>query len=253
MNAILLLLPPIINIVVTGLFTGVVLRQYIRRRRNYQLYWSLALGMAFIATLSYMGMLLARPTSSQGIILFRLYYAFGGTIMPAWLGLGSIALLGKQRLTRICFGFLLLLSFIAFTFVMDAHINMDKLSMIAGTPGTGTLAPGPWLVMTIMLNTAGIVAVAGIALYSGWKIFRRQASVGGMKTLNLLWANVLIFVGSMLDAAAGTLARLLGLESTFWLIMAVGWVILFLGVLQTGRRAKTTVAQSMPEKQAIHR
>ncbi|GCE05710.1 hypothetical protein [Dictyobacter aurantiacus] len=251
MNTFLLLVPPLINVLVTGAFAFVILRQYIGRRRSYQLYWSVSLLMAFIATLAYMAMLLVGPTSVSGTYFFRVYYALGGAIMPSWLGMGSIALISKPRFSRTCVGFLLLLSLIAATFVLDATINMPMLSHIAGTPGTGTLNPGPWLVMTILLNTLGVVAVAGVALISGWKMLRRQASMGGTKTSNILWANIFIFIGAILNGAAGTLARFLGIVSIFWLIMALGWIVLFIGVLLASRRSRqaTTV---MPKRTSTH-
>ncbi len=174
MNNTLLLLAPAINVLVTGLFAGVVLGQYLRRRRSYQLYWSLALSMAFLATLAYIGMIIVHPTSGAGVVLFRSYYALGGAIMPAWLGLGSIALVCNKRFTKVCYQTLCLLSFIAVLLVLSTPVNMAKLHGIAGTPGTGTLETGPWLIMVIVLNTLGVVAVAGVALYSGWKLLRRQ-------------------------------------------------------------------------------
>jgi hypothetical protein len=56
---------------------------------------------------------------------------------------------------------------------------------------------------------------------------------------HLLWANVLILAGDLLNAAAGTSARL-GLNNVFWLIMASGWLVFFTGVLLTGHRAAVT-------------
>jgi hypothetical protein len=195
--------------------------------------------MAFLGTLAYIGMLLAHPTSSTGIFLFRAYYIFGAALAPAWLGLGSIALVCKPQLARGCFGTLTLLSVVAAIFILCADVNLDKLAQIAGTPGTGTLQPGPWLVMIIILNTLGVVAVVGVAIYSGWKLIKRQASMGGLRTSTILWANLFILVGDMFNAAAGTLARVLGLQSSFWLIMALGWIILFIGVLLASRRSRS--------------
>ncbi len=62
------LLYPIVNIIVTGLFAGVVLRQYLQRHRTYQLYWAIALSMAFVATLAYVFMMVAQPDSETGIL-----------------------------------------------------------------------------------------------------------------------------------------------------------------------------------------
>jgi hypothetical protein len=243
----ILLLFAIINIVVTGLFAGVVLRQYIRRRRNAQLYWSIALIMAFLATLAYVLMVIIGPTSSAGVALFRIYYIFGAALVPAWLGLGSIALVASPRITRICLIVLCALSVLAIVLISTAGITMSKLSQIAGTPGTGIIEPGAWLVTIIVLNTLGVLAVVGVALYSGWKLIRRQSSVAGIQTINLLWANVLILVGDLLNAAAGTLARGFGLQSSFWVIQAFGWTVFFAGVLIAGRRP-ATARQASPEK-----
>ena len=246
----ILLLFAIVNVVVTGLFAGVVLRQYIQRRRYSQLYWSIALIMAFLATLAYVFMVIVGPTTSTGIVLFRIYYIFGAALVPAWLGLGSIALVASSRITRICLIVLVVLSVLAIALISTASINMSKLSQITGTPGTGILEPGAWLVTIITLNTLGVLAVVGVAVYSGWKLIRRQSSVAGIQTINLLWANVLILVGDLLNAAAGTLARGFGLQSSFWIIQALGWTAFFAGVLLASHRP-ATARQTSPEKARI--
>ena len=243
----ILLLFAIVNVVVTGLFAGVVLRQYIQRRRYSQLYWSIALIMAFLATLAYVFMVIVGPTTSTGIVLFRIYYIFGAALVPAWLGLGSIALVASSRITRVCLIILIALSILAIVLISTATVNMSKLSQIAGTPGTGILESGAWLVTIIVLNTLGVLAVVGVALYSGWKLIRRQSSVAGIQTINLLWANVLILVGDLLNAAAGSLARFFGLQSSFWIIQAFGWTVFFAGVLIASRRP-VTARQTSPEK-----
>ncbi len=246
-NNSILLLFAIVNVVVIAIFAGVVLRQYARRRRASQLYWSIALIMAFLATLAYVFMVIVQPTSSAGVVLFRIYYILGAALVPAWLGLGSIALVVSPRVTRICLIVLSVLSVLAAVLISTATVNMSKLSHVAGTPGTGILEPGAWLVTIITLNSLGVLAVVGVAVYSGWKLVRRQSSVAGIQTSNLLWANVLILVGDLLNAAAGTLARFFGLESSFWLIMTFGWIVFFAGVLLASRRTAMT-SQTSPEK-----
>lgn len=238
MSTAMIFVPPAINVLITGLFAGVILRQYFNRHRVYQLYWSIALCMAFVATIAYMVMLFVQPTSAAGILCFRIYYITGGALAPAWLGMGCIALSNKGLLNRLSFTLLLLLSLVATSFILDASIDTQKLAQVAGTPGTGILQPGPWLVTIILLNTLGVVAIVGVAIYSGWKLIQRQSNIGGLRTSNFLWANVLILVGALFDGAAGSLARFLGLQSTFWLIMALGWIILFIGVLLTSHRPR---------------
>lgn len=246
-NAILLLFA-IINVVVTGLFAGAVMRQYLRRRRSSQLYWSIALIMAFLATLAYVLMVIVGPTSTIGTAFFRIYYIFGAALVPAWLGLGSIALVASPRFTRICLIVLSVLSLLAIFLISTAGIDIPKLSQIAGTPGTGILEPGAWLITIIVLNTLGVVAVGGVALYSGWKLIRRQSSVAGIQTINLLWANVLILIGVLLNAAAGSFARFFGLQSSFWIIQAFGWTVFFAGVLLASRRPVSARQAASPQK-----
>lgn len=248
----------IINVIVLAIFTATILHQYIRRRREAQLYWTLALFMAFSATLAYICMVVSTPTSQMGIFYFRLYYTLGAALTPAWLGLGSLALVTGKRVARTCCFLLSGASLWAVAAISDASLNMTALSHVAGTPGTGILQPatGAWLITIIVLNTLGVVLLAGVALYSGWQLLRRRTSVAGFRPGNLLWANVLILGGALLNAAAGTLARAFGLSSSFWLIMALGWIIFYLGVILTSKRgqasARTEVRQQPAAPEVIN-
>lgn len=233
-----LLIFAIINVIVIGIFASTILRQYVQRRREAQLYWSLALLMALGATLAYIFLVTGTPTSDMGKFFFRLYYVLGAALTPAWLGLGSVALVTGKRTARTCLFILCLVSLLAVVTISEAPMNLTALAQVAGTPGTGILQPAAWLPTLIVLNTAGVVAIVGVALYSGWQLLRRHAQVAGVRTRNLLWANVLILSGALCDAAAGTLARLVGLSSGFWLIMALGWSIFYVGVLMTGQRKR---------------
>jgi hypothetical protein len=237
-NTAISILFAVVNVVVTGLFAGVVLSQYLQRHRVYQLYWSIALAMAFLGTLAYVLMVAVGPTTTAGEALFRTYYIFGAALTAAWLGLGSIALVTSTRVTRISLLVLSVLSILAIVFISIAGIDTGQLSNVVGTAGKGVLQTGVWLVILIVLNTVGAVAVVGVAIYSGWKLMRRQSA--NFYTSNFLWANVLIVVGVLLIAYAGGDVRVFGLEGSFWLIMAVGWAVLFAGVLLASRRAAMT-------------
>jgi hypothetical protein len=121
------------------------------------------------------------------------------------------------------------------------------LGKIAGTPGAGILQPqvAPWLFAIIILNTLGVLAVVGVAVYSGWKLFVHQGSG------NLLWGNILILGGDLINAAAGSSARL-GIENIFWLVMTVGWIVFFAGVVFASRpqhhAARASSQPTTPEK-----
>jgi hypothetical protein len=253
MNNPILLLYPTVNVVLTALFAGVVLRQYMQRHRIYQLYWAIALSMAFLATLAYVLMIIVQPTSNVGVLFFRIYYILGGALMPAWLGLGSIALVTSARVTRICLVILCVLSILAAVLISISNVDLHQLSQVAGTAGTGILQNGAWLPTIITLNSFGALAVAGVAIYSGWKLIRRQSSVAGFRTNNLLWVNTLILLGVALISLAGSRARFFGAEGGFWLVMASGWVVFFIGVLLSSRRSvtKTPVVQDRSQQEFV--
>jgi hypothetical protein len=225
-----------INVVVTGLFAGLVTRQFAKRHRIYQLYWMIALLMSFIATLSYVAMVLVGPTSNAGVVFFRLYYILGASLASSWLGLGSIALVTGPRTTRITFIALLLLSAVIAVLIAVNPIDMKNLALVAGTSGTGIMVLGVWLAFTITLNTLGVLAVVGVAIYSGWKLLQRAPSAAGFQPGNLLWGNVLILVGDLLNAYAGSSARGGLLVNSFWLVMTLGWIAFYAGVILIGRR-----------------
>src|SRR5436853_6018409 len=134
-NNTILILFSSVNVVVTGLFAGVVLSQYMRRHRVYQLYWSIALTMAFVGTLAYVLMVAIGPTTSAGEALFRTYYIFGAALTAAWLGLGSIALVTSARITRISLLVLSVLSILAIVLIATAGIDTHQLVQVAGTAG----------------------------------------------------------------------------------------------------------------------
>jgi hypothetical protein len=251
MNNPILLLYPTVNVVLTALFAGVVLRQYMQRHHIYQLYWAIALSMAFLATLAYVLMIVVQPTSGVGVLFFRIYYILGGALMPAWLGLGSIALVTSTRITRICLAILCVLSILAAVLISISNVDLHQLSQVAGTAGTGILQNGAWLPTIITLNSFGALAVAGVAIYSGWKLIRRQSNVAGFRTNNLLWVNVLILLGVALISFAGSRARFFGAEGGFWLVMALGWVVFFIGVLLSSRRSitQTSVVQDRTQQE----
>ena len=249
MNNPILLLYPTVNVVLTALFAGVVLRQYMQRHRIYQLYWAIALSMAFLATLAYVLMIVVQPTSDVGVLFFRIYYILGGALMPAWLGLGSIALVTSAHVTRICLVILCVLSILAAVLISISNVDLHQLSQVAGTAGTGILQNGAWLPTIITLNSFGALAVAGVAIYSGWKLIRRQSNVAGFRTNNLLWVNVLILLGVALISLAGSRARFFGAEGGFWLVMALGWVVFFIGVLLASRRSVTQTSVEQDRNQ----
>lgn len=214
---------PLAVAVVSAVFAGMVLQQYISRRRPHQLVWTIALLMAALASAAYV---LSLPPASSASA-FRIYYSLGGMLMPAWLGLGSIFLVAPRRISDAALAFLVNASALGLGALFVADLNMSQLATLNGGPGTGVVGPGVWLPITIVLNTAGVLAVVCVAAYSAIQVARHKGSV------RLLVANILIAAGDIVVGIAGSMART-GLPQLFWLTMLLGWVVIFAGFLTAG-------------------
>lgn len=205
---------------ISAVFAAAVLWQYLRRRRHYQLIWAIALLMSALASEAYV--LALPPNGSQAA--FRIYYVLGAVLMPAWLGLGSIALVAPKRAAEWCQSALIAVSAIGVGAVAAADLDAAALAHLDGGPGAGVLLPGPWLALTITLNTLGVVAVVGVAAYSAVRVVQRKGS--GL----ILGANVLIAAGDLVIGVAGSMART-GHPELFWVTMFAGWIVIFAGFL----------------------
>lgn len=211
---------PLAVALVSAIFAGMVLQQYIGRRRAHQLAWTIALLMSTVAAGAYV--LALPPTSSEAG--FRVYYALGAMLMPAWLGLGSVYLAAPRRLADGALAFLINAGALGIGALFIAPISREALTALNGGPGTGVIEPGVWLPITIGLNVLGVAAVVGVAIYWGMQVARHKGAG------QFLAANVLIAAGDIVVGIAGSMART-GLPQLFWLTMLLGWIAIFAGFL----------------------
>ncbi|MFI5269531.1 MAG: hypothetical protein ACHQ7M_19310, partial [Chloroflexota bacterium] len=187
-----------------------------------QLVWMVALLMSTLASALYV--LALPPQSSQ--LAFRGYYVLGGLLMPAWLGLGSIYLVAPRRIADLSLAGLVNVGALGAGAVFSASVDPGALERLNGGPGSGVLEPGPWLPITILLNTCGVLAVVGVAIYSAVRLRQRRGSG------QLVTANALIALGDLVVGVAGSMART-GRPELFWVTMLAGWVVIFVGFLLT--------------------
>ncbi len=213
---------PIIVAAISLVFGVTVLGQWTRRRRPQQLLWGIALLMAAVAAAAYVGVL-----ASGNELSFRLYYIFGALLNAAYLGMGSLYLALPRRVSDLILAALAVASALGLALMLVAPIDAAKLHavQITGGAGTGVIKPGLWLVIFILHNIFAAVTVAGVALYSAYKVLRRQAP------RRFAVANITIAVGVFVISLAGTSARLGA--SIFWVTQAVGFIILFGAFLLT--------------------
>lgn len=213
---------PLVVTIVAFCFAAVLLRQYVQRQRPHALVWTAALSMGGLAGLAFVLFL----ADGRSVFFFKLYYVCGALLMAAYLGLGSLYLLAPRKVAHVTAVVLILLSAIGIVVVVTTHVDTAALqgaNVEAGTKAIG----GPAVAFVAVLNSFGALAVIGGACYSAWRLWKRQGP------MRLLAANILIATGTILASLAGTLARVTGNGSAFWLLLAAGFIVLFGGFLLT--------------------
>lgn len=206
--------------VVTAAMAWTVGRQWRARRRPYQAAWLAALAMAAAAALSYVLFLL----TGRPVLFFRLYYLFGAALNVAFLGLGSLYLALRRSLRPLVL-VLIVGSIVTASAIFAAPVDPLALATATGA-GTNVFGLGPWLPLLILMNVFGTICLVGVALWSAWNTWRSR------QHMERAAANVLIAAGALTIAGAGTAARLAG-AGAFWIIMLVGWLVLYGGFVLT--------------------
>ena len=211
--------------VLNAIFATVVWRQFVSRKRPHQLVWTVALLLGCLAAVFYLLFL----AFGHNDVLFKLYYIGGALLMAAYLGLGSVYLHAPRTIANWMTGALVVASLIGIVSLMAAGIDPIRLDAAAATvgPGTNAIASGPWKAMVALLNSFGALAVIGGAVYSAWVTAKRRAPA------NFLYANVLIAIGTFVAALAGGFADQGTFAGAFWVVLALGFAILFGGFLLT--------------------
>ena len=201
---------------VSAVFAAVVLGQYVRQHKPYQLMW--AIGLSLFAVAAAAGAL-AR-TSGANATEYRVFYLFGAILNVAWLGLGTVYLLAARRWATGALVAVIFLSVVAAYAVFAAPVDLAA----AADSGRGFAdAPVPRILAGIGSGVGSLVLIGG-ALWSAWVFLRRRHN--GRRAL----ANVVIAVGVLIVAIGGT-ATFTGASGILELTNLVGISVMFAGFL----------------------
>jgi peptidoglycan/LPS O-acetylase OafA/YrhL len=191
---------PLATALLGFLFTGLVFRQWLKRRKPHQLAWTI--GLIFYAVAALMEFL-SEYASEWNPTVYRVYIVLAASLV-SFLGLGTLYLLVRRRLWgHIYLGFTLICLAVFFAGALTTALVADKL-----VPGitVGGQALGPSLsfprLMSLFFNIPGAAFLIGGALFSIWRFSRKREYSYRM------WANVLIALGAIVIAFVGSRARL---------------------------------------------
>ncbi|MGH2458244.1 MAG: hypothetical protein ACRDIY_05185 [Chloroflexota bacterium] len=201
-------------------FAFVVYRQYIDRRRPYQLIWSVALLIFMLG--SFCQFIAERNGWSD--LIYRAWYYSGAMLAAAFLGQGTVYLMAPRRIAHVSMGILGFVSGLGLGLAAAVPIDLTKALDHGAVTGNGF--PLFMLLLLIPLNTYGTIALVGGALWSVFRFWRKRTL--GRRAIGTL----LIAVGGLTVALGGTLNRF-GIPGLLYATELVGVAIIFIGYLQT--------------------
>lgn len=199
---------PLVATVISLIFGLLVFRQYLERRKPYQLAWSIALFMFGIASL-------AETLATSGgwnEMLVRVWYLFGATLVVGYLALGSLYVSDPKVASRI------LIIGVVVTF-LGPVLPMVAFSKTSAGPEK-IQAAGVLGVVSLALIVLAIVASSRTATVWLWTML--LATAGG------LWLTFSAPIDAATVAEQGwqAMQRTLLLKSTVVSINTLGTVVL---------------------------
>lgn len=217
---------PLATAIVGFYFTFLVLRQYIERRRLHQLAWAVGLFLYALGALieSY-----SEFSLSWEPLIYRFYYVVAA-ILVGFLGLGTVYLIFRKKIFGHLFlAYLLtiLLPFLYFAFT--APLKLENL--VPGITVGGKAMPDSVRLFSFFYTIPGTIFLLGGAIYSVIRFAAKREYAYRM------WANILIAIGTIIIAFAGSLART-GKTVGLYPAEMLGATFLLLGFLKAGTLEK---------------
>lgn len=218
------------GVLISAVFAALVLRQYTERKRTYQLMWGIALGLWTLAVLAE---LIATINNGWSAPVYRLYYAIGALLIPAWLGMGTLFLVVQQKWVNWVLAALVAFSLLGIILIATWNISPDSLKPLADNFLPLKVFPFfPVQIVLIILNTFGSIAFVGGALWSAYKFAKMRTQS------ERFFATILIALGGVIAATAHSLGVVAGIE-LFRISELLAVIVIFAGYLLTVRKTQT--------------
>jgi hypothetical protein len=231
---------PIFSTLVTFAFTAAVLGRYRTKGGTHLLLWGLGLTLYGLGTLS--EVILSFTFFSLAV---KIWYLTGAMLTAAWLGEGTIHLLvRKPGVARILDVALSLVSLAALGLVLTAPVNPAAATAysivrpVSAQYGDLLTRSGFIILLTILLNIYGTLALVGGALYSAFLFWRKKVLVSRM------FGNILIAAGALMPAMGGSFVKA-GLPDWLYLSEFVGVVLMYFGFTQATAGKPVTETSSV--------
>lgn len=216
----------LVSCVIGVWFTWVMLKQYLERRKPYQLFWSISLAMFVLATLGeFLG-----NVSGWSVGTYKLYY-FAGVALPGFFGVGTVYLMTREKpvIGHVYAAATVLVALLFLFKVGGAELNVPALEAAGMAPNHSEIMPAtarrPYSVL--LSAVGGMVLIAG-ALYSWLR--------------HGLTYNRLIALGGFIFVLGGMFASRLDIPELMPFTNLLGIILIYTGVQQAARFRKAPQA-----------
>ncbi len=224
---------PAATAVLGFVFTGLLAAQWFRRRKMHQVMWTA--GFLFYAVAAAMEAL-SEATLRWDPTVYRVYIVLAASLVGL-LGNGTLYLIAKRRVwgdLYLAVNAVLFAVFLWGTFTAELVTeNLVPGIVVGGT----ALGPGGSFprVMSLPFNVPGSLLLLGGSAWSAIRFWPKR------EYRYRSWANVMIFVGTLVIAGAGSMARA-GVTTGLYAAEMVASVLLLAGFLAAGTLEKGAAA-----------
>ncbi len=232
----------ILSTLVTFAFAVAVFERYRLRRGTHLLLWGIGLLFYGLGTFSEAVMLFAFHP-----LVLKVWYISGAMLTAAWLGQGTIHLLvRKPGVATTLTVVLVVVSLLSVVLVFVAPLTPAAATYDVNRPASAQyqgilVRSGAIVVLTILLNLYGTLALVGGAIYSAYLFWRKRV------LMNRLVGNLLIAAGALMPALGGSFLKA-GLADWLYVSEFLGAVIMYVGFIQAtvARPSLESRAQASP-------
>lgn len=207
---------PAIATLVSTIFAIQLLTTWAHRHQLSHLAWGIAMTMFAVASLA----VASGVGGGWDPTLYRVYWLFGATLNVPYLALGSVALLGKRKVSALMMLLVLAATLIAMVTVAVATAHFPATPPKQIPRGSAVWGKGTFVAqLGRYMSIPAYVIVVLIAVVT---------SLGRRLPLARKRGNWLIALGATITATGGPMARY-GRGAVFSVLLAVGITVMFLG------------------------
>jgi hypothetical protein len=225
---------PLVAAGIAFAFAWLLLRQFLLRRRPYQLLWAISMLMYGLASAA----AVIGVVHGWSPFVYATYWALGAVLNVPFLAAGEVQLLARNRTVDVVVD-VVLIFLVAYTVAVLRNAHVDAAALTERLPsgkhvfGDGT--PAHRLPQLISIPSFTILLIG--TLWSAWSMRGRP------ELRDRFWGTLLIAIGATVVAGGATFAAVGNLPG-FCITLVVGLVAMFAGFLRASRPAPVNVPRT---------